>query len=80
MNTMQQNTTEFRGVMSTQLPAKINSANIKSSEAPKSDDKSLEKEKPQMSSESPTSAVKPPYSYIALSNYLLYTALHLAIN
>lgn len=68
---MQQNMTEFQGV-STQLPAKITSANIKSSEAPKSDDKNLEKEKPQMSSESPTSAVKPPYSYIALSNYLLY--------
>lgn len=68
---MQQNSMEFRGGLtpSTQLATKITSANIKSSESPKSEDKNLDKEKPRPTSESSTSAVKPPYSYIALSNY-----------
>jgi hypothetical protein len=68
---MQQNTVEFRGGLT---PTKTGSANMKSSESPNIDDKNLDKEKSRPASESSTSAVKPPYSYIALSNYL---ALHL---
>lgn len=67
---------EFRGSLSasTQLSVKNNSSNLKSSESPKVDEKNLDKEKTRPNSESSTSAVKPPYSYIALSNY---TAMHL---
>jgi hypothetical protein len=71
---MQQNSMEFRGALT---PNKNGSANIKSCESPKSEEKLLDKDKPRPTSESSTSAVKPPYSYIALSNYLVYTAMHL---
>lgn len=59
---------EFRTAQSqasTQLTTKNNIA--KPSDSPKTDEKSLEKPRPP--SETSTSAVKPPYSYIALSNY-----------
>lgn len=65
---------EFRGGLT---PTKIASANIKSNESPKIEDKHSDKEKSRPPSESSTSAVKPPYSYIALSNYLFHTAVHL---
>lgn len=70
MDTLQ-STRDFRAapfVRNSVSPRPCKSVNSsKNSESTKSDDKSLDKPRPPSANSS--SAVKPPYSYIALSNY-----------
>lgn len=66
MHTLQ-NTMEFRAAQSPSSPPPCKNIGKKISEATKSDEKCLEKPRPPSANSS--SAVKPPYSYIALSNY-----------
>ena len=70
MHTLQ-STRDFSATSTSSAPSISNkSANMKNCEQPKSsDEKSLDKPRPPSAGSS--SAVKPPYSYIALSNYLI---------